>query len=110
MKAYGGKYFHLLSATVRPDVKDVAAFLTAVVQPLCLDVSRTLCHLTSCVTLVPTLTFLQADVRGVPCYVEVTQPALVPYYEGLGFEAPESPKDVFGVPVRPMRRLPAKAI
>ena len=48
----------------------------------------------------------QADSRGVPCYVEVTLPELVPIYESLGFEAPEAAKELFDVPIRPMRRLP----
>lgn len=39
MAAYGDAYFHLLSATVRPDAADAAAVLTAVVQPLCQLVS-----------------------------------------------------------------------
>ena len=37
MKEHGedSEYFHLLSATVVPEIADKAAFLTAVVQPLC---------------------------------------------------------------------------
>lgn len=55
----------------------------------------------------PAARLSQADARGVPCYVEVTQPALVAAYAALGFEAPEPPKELFGVPVSPMRRLPS---
>ena len=111
MHPHGTSFFHLLSATVRPGVDDAAVYLAAVVQPLC-QLVRAVGGLDTLVLHCDThkLHFIpQADLRGVPCYVEVTQPALVPAYEALGFEAPEPPKELFGVPITPMRRPAAAA-
>jgi hypothetical protein len=85
-KGHDGAYFYLMSYASNPSLSasEATTQLTAVLQPV----------------------IRRADELGQPCYMEVTNPKDVPFFESLGFQK-NGGYTLFGCPVAILIR-PAK--